>query len=99
MVSKVISLDIIKYLTGIKGYSVKEIARATNSSTIHIDNIINKKEQFTGDDIKSYLKFADISFWQFTYEAIPLGHIPEKTRNRVKICKEIHDHIEKKSKK
>ena len=69
-------------------YSVQEIARATNSPISHINNIINNKSQFTANDIDSYLKFANISFWQFCYSSINLSHLSKKTRKQIKLCRE-----------
>lgn len=95
MISKEISSDILIYLKQVKGYSIEEMANATGSSTIHIDNIINNKSLFTAENINFYLKFSNTSFWKFAYDAIPLDHLNEKSRKKIKICKELSDHIKK----
>ena len=95
MISKEISSDILIYLKQVKGYSIEEMANATGSSIIHINNIINSKSLFTAKNINFYLKFANISFWKFAYKAISLEHLNEKSRKKMKICKELSDHIKK----
>jgi len=89
-------MDIENYLQKEKKLSVDEIAASMNTTPERVENIINKKDNFTSEDINSYLKFSGFHFWEFTLKAIPLNHLSEKTKKRVIICKEISDHLKKK---
>ena len=96
-VSKEISADIMLYLQK-KGQSIDSIAKSMSTSPEFIQFVIDKKLQLTSKHIDSYLKNANILFWRFAMEAIPMGHLPKKAKKRVMLCKEINDHIEKNKK-
>lgn len=98
MISRTISVDIVQHLQK-KGYSVDDISSSMGTSPQHINNVIDKKEPLTADDINFYLKKANISFWEFAYGSIPLSHLPEKAQKRILLCKEIAEHLKKKNKK
>ncbi|MHA1469007.1 MAG: hypothetical protein ACTSSP_00445 [Candidatus Asgardarchaeia archaeon] len=98
MISRTISIDIVRHLQK-KGYSVDDISNSMGTSPQHINNVIDKKEPLTPDDINIYLNNTKISFWEFAYEAIPLSHLPEKAQKRILLCKEIAEHLKKKNKK
>lgn len=89
-------MDIVKYLQEEKHLSVEAIAASMNTTTSHIENILDKKDIFKPEDIDAYIKSSGLHFWEFLLKAIPLNHLPEKTRNKVLICKQISDHLNKK---
>lgn len=98
-ISKEISMDIVKYLQIKKGQSVDEIATNMSTTPSHIQKVINKEEAFKSEDINSYLKNQKIRFWEFAIEAIPENHLPPSTKKKIRICKELSDHLKKAKKK
>ena len=92
-------MDIIKFLQRDLNLSVEDISSSMGTTVEHINNVINKKEPFSGEDLDAYLKFSGLHFWEFSYKAIPLDHLTEKARDRILLCKRISDHIKKKKKK
>jgi Mn-dependent DtxR family transcriptional regulator len=96
-VSKKISTDIMKYLQENKEMSIEDIAKAMSASPNHIQEVINKKAYLKSEDIDSYTKNQGIRFWEFAIEAIPMGHLSEKTKNKVLLCQQISSHIKKKN--
>jgi len=92
-------MDIARYLQKDQKLSVKEIAASMDTTVDHIEKIINKKELFTAPDVEAYLKSSGLHFWEFAIAAIPMTHLPEKARNRVKLCQEISNHLKKNGKK
>ena len=91
-----VSIDIVKYLQREKKLSVSDIALSMNTTTDHIEKVINQKTQFTAEDIDSYLKSSNLHFWQFAIKAIPLNHLSARARDRILLCKELSEHIKKK---
>lgn len=87
----------MKYLQKEKELSVDEIAVSMGTTPDHIKDVIEKKQQFTAEDLNTYLKSSNLHFWEFATEAIPLNHLTEKARKRVLLCKEISFHIKKKN--
>ena len=96
MISKTISIDILKYLQEDEKLSVEEIAAAMGTDVDHINEIIKRKKHFTAADLESYLKSSGLHFWEFAIKAIPLNHLPEKAKDRVLFCKQLSDQIKKK---
>lgn len=94
-VSRKISTDIMKYLQGKKGMSIDDIAKAMSTSITHIQEVINKKDTLKSEDINVYLKNQKIRFWEFVKEAIPDDHLPPSLKKKLKICKELSDHLKK----
>ena len=92
---KIISLDIIQYLKGQKGMSVKEIAEAMSTTPNHIQEIINKKTKLTLENLNKYLKNKDIKLWELALEAVPQNHLSPQTRKKIQICKELNDRVKK----
>jgi len=99
MVSKIVSRDIVKYLQEEKKLSVADIATSMDTTVDHINQIIDQKEQFTADNIDSYLKSSKLHFWEFAIKAIPLEHLTPKARKNILICQEISARIKKNRKK
>ena len=95
-ISKEISTDIIVYLQKKKGQSVNDIATSMSTSPEFIQFVIEEKLKFTTEHINTYLKNKDIKFWEFAIEAIPIDHIPEKSRKKMMIYKQMADLIKKK---
>jgi len=89
-------MDIVKYLQKDQKLSVEEIATSMDTTVDHISKVIEKEEQFTEEDLNSYLKFSKLHFWEFAFEAIPLSHLTEKAKDRIKLCQKISTHIKKK---
>ena len=89
-------MDIVKYLQEGQKLSVKAIATSMNTTISHIEKVINKKEQFTPEDLNAYLKSSELHFWEFAIAAIPLNHLSEKAKNRVLLCKQLSFHLNKK---
>jgi hypothetical protein len=85
-----------KVVLDLKELSVKDIAMSMNTTISHIKKIVNKKEQFTPEDLNTYLKSSELHFWEFAIAAIPLNHLSEKAKNRVLLCKKISSHLNKK---
>lgn len=98
-ISREISTDIMQYLIEKKGQSVNDIAEFMSSSPEFVQFVIEKKLRLTSDHINNYLKKADLKFWEFAIEAIPMNHLPNKSRKKILLCKEISDHIDKVKKK
>lgn len=86
----------LRYLQESEQLSVDDIAAAMDTTTTHINNVISNKEQFTSEDLNSYLKYSGLRFWQFAIKAIPLNHLSTKARDRILLCKELSAHIKKK---
>jgi hypothetical protein len=99
MISKVVSMDIVKYLREDQKLSVSDVAASMNTTVSHIVNVINKKELFTPEDIDAYINSSGLHCWEFMIKAIPLNHLPEKTKKKLLLCKEISDHLNKKNRK
>lgn len=98
-ISKIISLDIVQYLKGQKGMSIKEIAESMSTTLTHIQEVINKKAKLTSKDLDKYLKNKNIKFWEFALEAVPQSHLSPQTRKKIQICKELNDRVKKVRKK
>jgi plasmid maintenance system antidote protein VapI len=96
MISKVVSMDIVKYLQEERNLSAEAISTSMGTTISHVEKVINKKEQFTPEEINKYINSSELQFWEFALAAIPLNHLSEKTRNRVLLCKQLSDHIKKK---
>jgi len=92
-------MDIVKYLQEDQKLSVEEIAASMNTTVSHVEKVVNKKEQFTPEDINAYLKSSELHFWEFILKAVPLSHITEKIKKRILLCKEMSDHLKKKNRK
>ncbi len=92
-------MDIVKYLQEEQNLSVENIATSMNTTISHVEKVIDKKEQFTPEDINAHIESSKLHLWEFTLLAIPLNHLTEKTKNRILLCKEISDHLKKKTKK
>ena len=99
MISKTISIDILKYLQEKENLSVDAITAAMDTNVNHIKQIITHKTQFTSKNLDAYLKFSGLHFWEFALKAIPLDHLPPKAKNRVLLCKDIAANIKKKNNK
>lgn len=95
--SKLISLDIIKYLQD-KGHSVEDMASIMDITIKDVKNIAHpyNKSVFTTENINTYLKFSNLKFWELATEAIPLDHLSKKARTRVLFCKEVSGRMKKK---
>ena len=93
---KKISIDIVSYLQNKQNLSIEDIAKTTKSSPKHIQDIVDKKSSFTKEEIDSYIKSLNTPFWKFMYEAVPMEHLPEKTRHNILFCKEMSEIINKK---
>ena len=89
----------MQYLQKEKNLSIDEIAQYMDVSIDHIKKVLKSEETLTPNNIITYLKATNQHFWEFAIAAIPIGHLPEKAKNRVLLCKEISDHLKKNSKK
>jgi hypothetical protein len=89
-------MDIAIYLQKEKNLSVEAIAASMDTTLEHVEKVISKKEQFTPEDINTYLKTSELHFWEFILEAVPLNHLTEKIKKRILLCKEMSDHLKKK---
>jgi len=98
-ISKKISDDILKYLQNKKGMSIKDIAEAMSSTPDHIQKVIDQKELLTSDHINQYLNNKNVRFWELALEAIPKDHLTPKVAHKIKVCKDIYDHINRNKKK
>jgi len=96
MISKAVSVDILRYLQEDQGLSVNAIAASMDTTVDHIKKVISKKELFSENDINAYLKSSKLHFWEFAIQAIKPEHMTQKSRDRIHLCKEISDHIKKK---
>jgi len=96
MITKAISLDIVHYLIEKRGYSLKEAADALGTSKSHIRQIQKKKEALSPENFQILLKNLNMRFFEFAVEAINLDHLPEESRKKILLCKELSDHIKKK---
>jgi len=92
-------MDIIKYLQESKKLSAGEIAAAMNTTVSRINEIISHKQQFTAEDLDSYLKSSNLHFWEFAIESIPLNHLSEKAKSKILLCEQLSKNIKKKYKK
>ena len=97
MYSNIVSIDIIKYLQEKKGYTVADIALIMETTPQNILDIYNNKYNLTSCNVDSYLNYANLKFWEFALEAIPLAHLPEKAKKKIFICKELSDYIKSKN--
>ena len=97
-VSREISVDIIKYLQEKKGQSVNDIAESMSTSPEFIQFVIDEKLPLTSNHINTYTKKNNLRFWEFAIEAIAAKHLSPSVAKKIRICKELSDHI-KKSKK
>jgi hypothetical protein len=95
---KEISIDIIHYLQSNKGLSIDDVAKATGTTSQHIQEILNEKSFFKEKQIDFYMKQIDIPLWEFLYEAVPMEHLPKKIKNKIKLCKEISEVLKKRKK-
>ena len=98
MISKIISIDIVRYFQREKHLSVDKIAQSMDTSSEHIEDILESKQTFTSNNIDYYLKYSNLYFWEFAFAAIPLEHFPERVQSNIMLCKELSDHIKKKEK-
>ncbi len=94
-ISREISTDIMKYLLEKKGQSVADIATSMSSSPEFIQFVIEKKLRLTPEHINTYLKNQNVAFWEFAIEAISENHLPKPTIKKIKLCKQLSDHIKK----
>ena len=78
--------------------SINEIAESMGTDPNYIKNAIKGKKIITIEQINHYTHHKGIHFWEFVLDAIPLNHLSEKTKNRILLCKELSDHIKKKTK-
>lgn len=95
MISREITIDILQYLQDKKELTTNDIAKSMETSSEHIQNIIDKKELFKEEDIQAYLKTTNISLWEFAYKAIIMDHLSDKSRKRILLCKELSKRIKK----
>lgn len=95
VISREISVDIMKYLQNKKGLSIADIAKAMSTSPEFIQFVIEGKLPLTSDHVNNLTHNMNIRFWQLADDAIPDNHLPPKVLKKVKICKEISEHIEK----
>ena len=95
MVSKRVSIDIIRYLQKEKNLSIEEISKSMNTSVNHIKSILNSQQTLSSNHIDSYLKYANLHFWELAIAAIPMRYLSKKTQNKILICKEISEYIKK----
>jgi len=98
MISKNMSVDILKCLQEKRGMSIDEIAKAMDSQPEHIQEIIDKKSSITANDLSSYLKNTETRFWEIAVEGDLLKYLPQKTKKNVLICQEIAQHLKKRKK-
>jgi len=96
MLSKIVSMDIVRYLQEDKNLSVEEISTSMNTTSDHIKKVIAHKELFTGEDLTEYLKSSKLHFWEFAIEAIPLSHLTEKAKDRIELCQKVSIHLKNK---
>jgi hypothetical protein len=99
VVSREVSVDILKYLQEKKGLSVADIAKDMSTSPEFIQFVIEGTLPLTSDHINNYTKANDMRFWELAIEAIPEEHLTEKASKKIKICKQLSDHIKKCKKK
>jgi transcriptional regulator with XRE-family HTH domain len=99
MLSTVISRDIVNYLLTQKSYSQRELAEALHTTIERIRLISFKKDGLSKEELEIILDISNMPFWEFASHAIPLEHLPEKTRKKVALCQEIAEHLRKKKKK
>ncbi len=97
MFSKEISTNIMQYLQEKEELSVDSIAEAMNISSDQVQKIINKKSCLTVENVLTYLKNTNTKLWKFSIETNLIEHLPKKIKKRMLICKEISDHIKKKT--
>ena len=95
-ISKEISIDIIQYLHQKKGTSIDDIAKSMSTTPDHIQNIIDYKSTLQIENIDNYLQNKNVKFWQFASETIPVEHLSPKIRNKIQLCRELSEYIEKK---
>ncbi len=93
-----ISEDILEYLYKKEKMSINEIAESMGTDPDYIKNAIKGRKTLTIDHINYYTSHKGIHFWEFALAAIPLNHLSEKIRNRILLCKQLSDHIKKKTK-
>ena len=98
MISKNMSVDIVKYLQKKKEMSIDEIATAMESAPEHIQEIVDKKSSITANDLSSYLKNTETRFWEIAVDAELLKYLPQKTKKNVLLCQEISQHIKNRKK-
>ena len=89
------SVDIAKYLIEKKGMSIDDIAQSMDSSKEHIQKIIDGIETFHINNIDAYLKKNNITMLDFITQAVPLEHIPLKTRKKIILCQKLSKRIKK----
>lgn len=79
-----------------KGKKTKKLAKEMSSTIEHIEDVLNEKSNFTAEDIDNYSKNNNMKFWEFAIEVLGLDNLPEKSKNKVMLCKELDEIIKKK---
>ncbi len=95
-VSIKISIDIIRYLQKKKGQSINDISKVMSTTPDHIQKILNKKSTLKSENIHNLLQNNNLRFWEFASEAILIEHLPQKTREKIQICRKLTDRLKKK---
>lgn len=94
-ISRILSNDIVTYLSQQKGYSYKKIAEILGEEESLIRKVTKLKVALTQEHLQKVLDFEQMRFWEFAIEAIPRKHLSEKAYNRIELCKQLADHLKK----
>jgi hypothetical protein len=87
MISKEISIDILQFLLGEKGYSKEELASAMDISIKDIDRILKKKIPLEQKHICNFSKNEKYKVWRLMLNAIPPKHLSKKALEKLELCR------------
>jgi phospholipid N-methyltransferase len=96
MLSRGMSLDIVKYFKEKENLSCNDISQLFNTTQNHIEKILQNKDSFDKSNIDFYIESHNLQIWEFILEVIPLNHLPPKIKSKMLFCKKLQNRINRK---
>jgi len=94
--SKEISIDILQFLLGKKGYSKEELALAMDISVKDLNKILKKKILLEQKHICNFSKKENYKIWKLMLDAIPPHHLSKRTLEKLELCRILSERKNKK---
>ena len=98
MISKTISMHIVKYLLEEKGYSKKELSTLMDISVKEINKTLHLHFCLEPHHINNFVNNTDFYHWQLMDEAVPSHFLSEKLKRKIKLCRKLTERLKKQRK-
>lgn len=95
MISKIISIDIIRFLLESKDFTKESLSKSMDISVKNINKVLKKKISLSQEHINNFSKNEEYKIWQLMYDAIPPNHLSEKAREKIELCRVLSKRLRK----